>query len=633
MHVRNITGLPAVLDKFDDFARQTVVRAMAEAGITVVAGSFEKGAVVTSTDEGVYQESTGKVFSWFTDATITVPAGTTPQNFGGINATAWVDRADLTLRAELANNDGAGLIGSMSYAQLRSYSGSQTTVNVWGISSFFDGAAGQFKVNSSDTISADDGGTILVDSLGRRWYRVFSGTLDVRWFGAKADGVTDDTASINRAAALGGEIHLPSGSYLISSSINTTISGTKIIGSGVCNCKIYQSSSSSKVFNNTASKFYVEGVEVDYTVTPAEGAIAFYSSGADSRIKNIYVDKCYIGIQFDGASDQTADHFTIYNYVNAGVHFKAASGCYLDSFILNAISASNGINGGIYLSDQCEMPLVTNGDILNGVYSLYTTAATYAPGSRPAYGNFTNVYFDSAAAGSYIDKVVDFNFNGCWFSGGRSGVGYSGCNLGSTDSVSFVDTRFVNCGAHGANVSANAQRTLFSGCKALGNGQTTGTGVSHGFYFAPNTNSFQLLGCEAGNYLFIGVQGYGIYVDTGTSNIYTISDCNLVGNYTNSLFDGGTGVTKKIANNSGYLTSYQGSATLASGSSSVVVSHFLASTPSQSDIFLQPTVNLAVAGLSNVWVSAVTSTTFTISSNAPATANAYISFSARIKGS
>lgn len=101
MHVRNITGLPATLDKFDDFARQTVVRAMAEVGITVVAGSFEKGAVVTSTNEGVYQESTGKVYSWFTDATITVPAGTSPQNFGGINATAWSDKTDLTLRSDL----------------------------------------------------------------------------------------------------------------------------------------------------------------------------------------------------------------------------------------------------------------------------------------------------------------------------------------------------------------------------------------------------------------------------------------------------------------------------------------------------------------------------------------------------
>lgn len=106
MHVRNITGLPATLDKFDDFARQTVVRAMAEAGITVVAGSFEKGAVVTSTNEGVYQESTGKVYSWFTDATITVPAGTSPQNFGGINATAWVDKTDLMLRGELGYIDG-----------------------------------------------------------------------------------------------------------------------------------------------------------------------------------------------------------------------------------------------------------------------------------------------------------------------------------------------------------------------------------------------------------------------------------------------------------------------------------------------------------------------------------------------
>lgn len=114
MHVRNITGLPATLDKFDDFARQTVVRAMAEAGITVVAGSFEKGAVVTSSDEGVYQESTGKVYSWFTDATITVPTGTTPQNFGGVNATAWVDRTGVTLRAELADPWSTVVVGGVA---------------------------------------------------------------------------------------------------------------------------------------------------------------------------------------------------------------------------------------------------------------------------------------------------------------------------------------------------------------------------------------------------------------------------------------------------------------------------------------------------------------------------------------
>lgn len=107
MHVRNITGLPAVLDKFDDFARQTVVRAMAEVGITVVAGSFEKGAVVTSTNEGVYQESTGKVYSWFTDATITVPAGSTPASSGGIGAGAWVDRTQETLRGDLLSVGGS----------------------------------------------------------------------------------------------------------------------------------------------------------------------------------------------------------------------------------------------------------------------------------------------------------------------------------------------------------------------------------------------------------------------------------------------------------------------------------------------------------------------------------------------
>lgn len=43
-NVRNIDGLPAITRQFDTFARTTMERAMAEVGITVVDGSFEKGA-------------------------------------------------------------------------------------------------------------------------------------------------------------------------------------------------------------------------------------------------------------------------------------------------------------------------------------------------------------------------------------------------------------------------------------------------------------------------------------------------------------------------------------------------------------------------------------------------------------
>ena len=83
-NVRNIDGLPIILDQLDDFARATAKRLAAEAGYTLVDGSFEKGAVVTSISEIVFEESTGKYYHWFTDATITVPAGSTPSNFGGV---------------------------------------------------------------------------------------------------------------------------------------------------------------------------------------------------------------------------------------------------------------------------------------------------------------------------------------------------------------------------------------------------------------------------------------------------------------------------------------------------------------------------------------------------------------------
>ena len=162
-------------------------------------GTFAKGYTLTNMRQTL--EYNGHEYSWAGTFPKVVSVGATPETTGGIGAGAWVDRSDVTLRSEISAIDGAGLIGAMSYAQLRAYSGPHTTVNVLGISDAFDGAAGVFKVNSSDTTSADNGGTILVDAIGRRWYRVFSAAASVLWFGAKGDGVTDDTQALLAADA------------------------------------------------------------------------------------------------------------------------------------------------------------------------------------------------------------------------------------------------------------------------------------------------------------------------------------------------------------------------------------------------------------------------------------------------
>lgn len=115
---------------------------------------------------------------------------------------------------------------------------STSTSNVWvmGYYSLSDGGEGMFTLNASDTTSSDNGGTIIVDAGGNRWYRDLQGNpVTVKQFGAKGDGTTDDTTSIQAAinyvkalTTYASEIVFPTPStgYLVTSPLNCTTSGS-----------------------------------------------------------------------------------------------------------------------------------------------------------------------------------------------------------------------------------------------------------------------------------------------------------------------------------------------------------------------------------------------------------------------
>lgn len=101
-----------------------------------------------------------------------------------------------------------------------------SVVYVIGYRTGADGGEGTFWYNASDTTSADNGGTIIVDASGRRWYRERSGIpLMLSWFGGNHAAADCAPALREAMAALpspGGEIHVAAGTLTFGSNVAFT---------------------------------------------------------------------------------------------------------------------------------------------------------------------------------------------------------------------------------------------------------------------------------------------------------------------------------------------------------------------------------------------------------------------------
>jgi parallel beta-helix repeat protein len=109
--------------------------------------------------------------------------------------------------------------------------------------------------------------------------RLLSGVLgdapvNVMEYGAKGDGVTDDTAAIQAAinAAAGGAVYFPAATFVVATTANITITQPcKIFGQGVL---LKQNAGAWPVFRITASDVSIDGLEfrgsnIDYSPTTA----------------------------------------------------------------------------------------------------------------------------------------------------------------------------------------------------------------------------------------------------------------------------------------------------------------------------------------------------------------------------
>jgi len=199
----------------------------------------------------------------------------------------------------------------------------------------------------------------------------------------------------------------------------------------------------------------------------------------------------------------------------------------------------------------------------------------------------------------------------------------------SSDATLINSIRFVACNAiinkkFGFYLSY-CQKIDIADCGIISSGVD---GVSDGVVVSAGCSGVKILGGQSGQGADFGAnQQYGINIAGGVTNV-VIDGVDLTGNVTGPIVDSGTGTV--ITNCLGYKTFSKGASSVASGASSTTINHGLGFTPAKEDVFITPVSDLQ--GLRS-WVSAVTSTTFTVSLSANAPAQLFFGWSAGVKGS
>ncbi|TMV52828.1 hypothetical protein FE783_01110 [Paenibacillus mesophilus] len=275
------------------------------------------------------------------------------------------------------------------------------------------GQEGMFIYDPADTASPDNTGTILVSASGARFKRVFDkGEVNVKWFGAKGDGITDDYSAIRAAidsfkagtpltiltgagsnvtvdVYTGGVVYFPAGHYCFGQTIYINdINNMNFRGAGSrhgqnatkpTSAIRYTGSGAAAIHlqTNGARNFQVDDLSLEYTNSSFTGDLVFIDQ---------CVAACFYRCTFGDASLNAAQSVRTaasllkatqtenviverctFNNAVKGIHVPhhqtlrcnglSVSSCFFYDFTEGAIKYDNGGSIGLVLLDNCFDPI------------------------------------------------------------------------------------------------------------------------------------------------------------------------------------------------------------------------------------------------------------------------------------
>lgn len=352
------------------------------------------------------------------------------------------------------------------------------------------GAAGPASVSPYATASLPTPGTAgrlakltdatqtLVMDTGSQWFDVPGGVYNVKAFGAKGDGITDDTNAIRSAitsllanSTAGGHIQFPPGKYLISSTIDLSQKNSiELRGAAPASTGSPAASRLIYTANNTSSMFTLHGIRniyfrnlglewnnasytgtlIDYSQSTATGNTA-YGGLIDCHVMNT------------GSGVRTGPAYLVNCDSGFGFNFIRTIFWGGQYAILGRANSSSFNNCTSF--DQCNFEYSTNPPILNPHQSWIFRACVFEPIAL----NVSGSSFGPAGAITFLSGCPcnGLTLSDCWIGddlntstgtwitliGNCQGVQVLGGRIGCSQSTTGIKITGNNCSLNVSGVA------------------------------------------------------------------------------------------------------------------------------------------------------------------------------------
>jgi len=283
-----------------------------------------------------------------------------------------------------------------------------------------DGGEGDWYWHSTSTATDNNATIIKATAITTgRWIRFYSGAVNVKWFGAKGDGTTDDSAAIQAAIDYkynsdtkfsGGEIFIPQDEYNLSTTGITLYENTHLVGEN--GASPYNGAAifggSWLLYSGTGNAVTIDG---SFSVPSFDGRRNIHIKGINIKVQS----GVNAGIYADFMTQFTIEDVQIRGVSTYGVYFR---NCY-QGYVKNlwiigvktyahyvTVDAADSVFTGQTTYESCR-------------FEDSSTAGVHldVAANVMAQQQFTRCHFKSNGYGLYIDKAQKVNLITCHFEG------------------------------------------------------------------------------------------------------------------------------------------------------------------------------------------------------------------------